>query len=179
MIDYNIRRVIEFLDKYLTEIGRDHITPVEANRLLVEASLLRDSQQRPGKPLRDLLRGGQLPHAYQSGGKASEWRIPASSSKRRTRSTGIQPEIPGSVWNSQNAPGADLSSFGAGLSAADAIDLRQLLLDVYSSRCPITGCDIAASLEVGLFVPFLGPQTYHIANGILLRADLRVLFELL
>src|SRR5690606_28138622 len=39
----------------------------------------RDSKDRPGKPLRNLLRKGQLPHAFQSGGKGSSWTIPHSS----------------------------------------------------------------------------------------------------
>ena len=74
--------ITTFLDDYLTKTGRTSIDPVEANALLEKAGLLRDSKDRPGKPLRDLLRKGQLPHAFQAGGKGSSWTIPHSSKGR-------------------------------------------------------------------------------------------------
>lgn len=70
--------IIKFIDDYLTKTRRTSIDPVEANALLAEAGILRDSKDRPGKPLRDILRRGQLPHAYQKGGKGSSWVIPHS-----------------------------------------------------------------------------------------------------
>lgn len=77
----SITAIIKHLDDYLTRSGRQNIDPVEANALLEKAGLLRDSKDRPGKPLRDLLRKGQLPHAFQSGGKGSSWTIPHSSKR--------------------------------------------------------------------------------------------------
>jgi hypothetical protein len=71
--------ITKFLDEYLTRTGRPSIDPVEANALLAKAGILRDSKDRPGKPLRNLLRKGQFPHAFQSGGKGSGWTIPHSS----------------------------------------------------------------------------------------------------
>jgi hypothetical protein len=73
-----IKTIIEFLDKYLEKTGRNYIDPVEANIILEKAGLLRNSKDRPGKPLRDLLRKGHLPHAFQSGGKGTAWTIPHS-----------------------------------------------------------------------------------------------------
>lgn len=67
------------MDDYLTKSGRADMDPVEANALLAKAGILKDSKDRPGKPLRDLLRKGQLPHAFQAGGKGSSWTIPHSS----------------------------------------------------------------------------------------------------
>lgn len=58
--------------------GRANIDPVEANSLLEKVGILKDSKDRPGKPLRDLLRKGKLPHAFQAGGKGSSWTIPHS-----------------------------------------------------------------------------------------------------
>lgn len=75
----NMTSIISAIDKYLERTGRQSIGPVEANEILAKAGLLRDSKDRPGKPLRDLLRKGQLPHAFQSGGKGTEWTIPHSS----------------------------------------------------------------------------------------------------
>ncbi len=70
--------IIKFLDDYLTRTGRKRIGAVEANAILAKAGILPDCKDRPGKPLRDLLRKGLIPHAYQSGGKGSEWIIPHS-----------------------------------------------------------------------------------------------------
>ena len=69
----------KFIDDYLTKSGRADIDHVEANALLAKAGILKDSKDRPGRPLRDLLRKGQLPHAFQAGGKGSSWTIPHSS----------------------------------------------------------------------------------------------------
>ena len=55
----------KFIDDYLTKSGRADIDPLEANALLAKAGILKDSKDRPGKPLRDLLRKGQLPHAFK------------------------------------------------------------------------------------------------------------------
>lgn len=71
--------ITNFIDNYLTKSGRAEIDPVEANALLEKAGILHDSKDRPGKPLRDLLRKGELPHAFQTGGKGSSWKIPHSS----------------------------------------------------------------------------------------------------
>lgn len=73
-----MKEIIQYLDDFLTRTGRTSISPVEANTILERAGLLKDSKTRPGKPLRDLLRKGQLPHAFQSNGKGSGWIIPHS-----------------------------------------------------------------------------------------------------
>ncbi len=86
--------IIKHLDDYLTRTGRSSIDPVEANALLAKAGILRDSIDRPGKPLRDLLRKGQLPHAFQSGGKGSSWTIPHSSSRRGSSTNYPTPSQP-------------------------------------------------------------------------------------
>ena len=67
--------ITKFIDGYLTKSGRADIDPVEANDLLAKAGILKDSKDRPGKPLRDLLRKGQLPHAFQAGGKGLELQL--------------------------------------------------------------------------------------------------------
>jgi len=74
--------ITKFIDDYLTKSGRTDIDPVEANALLAKAGILKDSKDRPGKPLRDLLRKEELPHAFQAGGKGSSWTIPHSSKGR-------------------------------------------------------------------------------------------------
>ncbi len=78
-----MNRIIEYLDRYLEETGRTSINPVEANAILEEEELLGDDKNRPGKPLRNRLRKGLVPHAYQIGGKGSSWVIPHSSARTK------------------------------------------------------------------------------------------------
>lgn len=72
------RYIIQFIDDYLEKTGKAFTNPVEANALLEKAGILKDCSSRPGKPLRDILRNGELPHAYQPSGKGSGWIIPIS-----------------------------------------------------------------------------------------------------
>jgi putative restriction endonuclease len=55
---------------------------------------------------------------------------------------------------------------------------RRKLIEVYESRCAISGCDAAEALEAAHIVPYLGPETNHPSNGILLRGDIHTLFDL-
>ena len=57
-------KIVNFLDEYLRKTGRESIGAVEANALLDKAGLLKDNPQRPGLPLRNKLRKGELPYAY-------------------------------------------------------------------------------------------------------------------
>ena len=54
---------------------------------------------------------------------------------------------------------------------------RKRLLKAYDRRCAFTGCAVEALLEAAHIVPYRGSDTNHIANGLLLRADLHTLFE--
>jgi hypothetical protein len=78
----NIHLIIQKIDEFLKKSEKSSINPVEANELLARAGLLKDSDLRPGLPLRNILRKGQIPHAYQSRGKGSSWLIPQSTVKR-------------------------------------------------------------------------------------------------
>lgn len=54
---------------------------------------------------------------------------------------------------------------------------RDALIDAYEGRCAITGCDVLDILEAAHITPYLGPDTNHVTNGLLLRADLHTLFD--
>jgi len=82
----DINTIIKFLDDYLTRTGRTSLDPVEANGILAKAGILNDSKDSPGLPLRKLLRKGNLPHSFQSGGKGSAWTIPHSSKRTNVSS---------------------------------------------------------------------------------------------
>lgn len=57
-------------------------------------------------------------------------------------------------------------------------DFRNKLIAAYSGRCAVTGCDAVAALEAAHIVPYTGPQSNHVTNGLLLRADIHTLFDL-
>jgi hypothetical protein len=54
---------------------------------------------------------------------------------------------------------------------------RQRLLDAYGC-CAISGSEVEQALEAAHIVPYQGPGTNHVTNGLLLRADLHTLFDL-
>jgi hypothetical protein len=55
---------------------------------------------------------------------------------------------------------------------------RLALLSAYEGRCAVTGCSVAPALEAAHIMPYKGPDTNHVANGLLLRVDLHTLFDL-
>lgn len=57
-------------------------------------------------------------------------------------------------------------------------EFREKLLAAYGGCCAITGCDAVAALEAAHIIPYLGPETNFVENGILLRADIHTLFDL-
>jgi putative restriction endonuclease len=54
---------------------------------------------------------------------------------------------------------------------------RAALLKGYGSRCVISGCAIVDVLEAAHIVPYAGPLTNDVRNGLLLRSDLHTLFD--
>jgi hypothetical protein len=54
---------------------------------------------------------------------------------------------------------------------------RAKLLAAYDRKCAVTGCALEGLLEAAHIVPYRGPQTNHIPNGILLRSDIHTLFD--
>jgi len=55
---------------------------------------------------------------------------------------------------------------------------RDTVLKAYGYRCAITGCDAVQALEAAHIVGYNGPDTNHVSNGLLLRADIHTLFDL-
>jgi hypothetical protein len=55
---------------------------------------------------------------------------------------------------------------------------REQLLAAYEHRCAVTGCEVVEVLEAAHVVPYLGPETNHVGNGLLLRSDIHTLFDL-
>jgi hypothetical protein len=57
-------------------------------------------------------------------------------------------------------------------------EFRRELLDAYERRCAMTGCDAIDALEAAHILPYNGPGSNHVSNGLLLRADVHALFDL-
>jgi hypothetical protein len=55
---------------------------------------------------------------------------------------------------------------------------RRDLIAAYEGKCAVTRCDVQDALEAAHIVPFKGPQTNSVRNGLLLRADIHTLFDL-
>ncbi|MBE9198664.1 MULTISPECIES: HNH endonuclease [unclassified Nodularia (in: cyanobacteria)] len=55
---------------------------------------------------------------------------------------------------------------------------RKTLIQVYNCKCVITGCNAEQVLEAAHIIPYLGSDTNHPTNGLLLRADIHTLFDL-
>ena len=54
---------------------------------------------------------------------------------------------------------------------------RQSLLAAYEGKCAITECCVPDVLEAAHIHPYRGPETNHVTNGLLLRADIHTLFD--
>lgn len=57
-------------------------------------------------------------------------------------------------------------------------EFRRSLLDVYKGRCAISDCDAKQALSAAHIIPYRGDNTNHLSNGLLLRADIHILFDL-
>lgn len=55
---------------------------------------------------------------------------------------------------------------------------RAALLQAYSGRCAMTGCEVVDVLEAAHVYPYQGAATNSLSNGLLLRADVHTLFDL-
>jgi len=64
-MDSKVDSINAFIQSELTKRGLTSVVAVEAAIWLDKAGLLKDSESRPGKPLRDLLRAGAINRAVQ------------------------------------------------------------------------------------------------------------------
>jgi predicted restriction endonuclease len=55
---------------------------------------------------------------------------------------------------------------------------RDALLQAYGSACAVTGTSLPSVLEAAHIIPYNGPATNHVCNGLLLRSDIHDLFDL-
>ena len=56
-------------------------------------------------------------------------------------------------------------------------EFRLDLIIAYEGKCAVSGCAVSDVLEAAHIRPYYGPNTNRVNNGLLLRADLHVLFD--
>ncbi|MCC5659092.1 HNH endonuclease [Nostoc sp. XA010] len=54
---------------------------------------------------------------------------------------------------------------------------RHELIKAYKGKCAITGYSVDEVLQAAHIIPYLGSETNHPSNGILLRVDIHILFD--
>jgi hypothetical protein len=54
---------------------------------------------------------------------------------------------------------------------------RKDLFNNYGGKCCITKCDVVDTLEACHIYPYMGKETNHVSNGLLLRSDLHLLYD--
>ncbi len=67
---------------------------------------------------------------------------------------------------------------GSIVSRRGQATFRQSLIRAYDGRCAITNYNATDALEAAHILGYLGNESHHISNGILLRADIHTLFDL-
>lgn len=54
---------------------------------------------------------------------------------------------------------------------------REQLMQLYDRQCAVSRCDVTDVLEAAHILPYRGPHTNELSNGVILRADLHILFD--
>lgn len=81
-------------------------------------------------------------------------------------------------FNPSNLTDARERILGSIVQRRGQTDFRQELLKAYEFKCAVSECNVPEALEASHIIPYMGPKTNQIQNGILLRADIHTLFDL-
>lgn len=77
-----VQRIIATLDQELERLHKSFFTPYEAAELLARRGLTTVTPSDHGWTVRNLIKKGAFPHAYQLAGAHSHWVIPHSAARR-------------------------------------------------------------------------------------------------
>jgi 5-methylcytosine-specific restriction protein A len=80
----------------------------------------------------------------------------------------IEPGVDGDMFNAANIQDARNKINRAIALRQGQPAFRKSLLQVYGGKCAITGSDAEAALEAAHILPYRGPLTHHVQNGLLL-----------
>ncbi len=87
-------------------------------------------------------------------------------------------EVNPEVFNPKDAESAKERTVQSIASRRGQFQFRKKLLKIYNERCAISKTNLPSVLEAAHIVPFQGVKTNNITNGILLRSDFHILFDL-
>ena len=122
-MDYSapdVKRINSFLQERLRSEGQTEVRAVQAAQWLDEARLLKDSETRRGKPLRDLMRSGLIKGAYQESGRWWQIRqiqlsqVRVSTPKRRVpsrKASSARDHFLGTISTAEHARAAGFTGF--------------------------------------------------------------------
>ena len=82
------------------------------------------------------------------------------------------------AFNPESPEDARTETYGRIVLRRGQPAFRRELLEAYGGKCAVTGYDSEFALEACHIVPYRGPDTNHVSNGLLLRADVHTLFDL-
>lgn len=73
--------------------------------------------------------------------------------------------------------GAEQAKLEMRRAREDQSPFRHELMRAYEGRCTVTGCAVGKALEAAHIIPYTGPESQLVNNGVLLRADVHRLFD--
>jgi 5-methylcytosine-specific restriction protein A len=87
-------------------------------------------------------------------------------------------EIQGEAFDPNNVGSAKENTIRSIVNRRGQINFRSKLLKIYNEKCAISATNLPPVLEAAHIVPYQGVETNNITNGILLRSDFHILFDL-
>lgn len=139
----------------------------------VPVAVLRQTQVRGGSRYKVL--GLATVGAWKDGYFALEGFAPNGGSEGRVvpqlTEPGAAEPVPMSLEDARRRIAASIVQRQGGAA------FRAGLIKAYGGCCAISDCDALDALEAAHIVPYRGPQTDAVENGLLLRADLHTLFD--
>lgn len=87
-------------------------------------------------------------------------------------------EVSGEVFDPKDAENAKEKITRSIVNRRGQAKFRNRLLKIYDEKCAISATNLPPVLEAAHIVPYQGAKTNNITNGILLRSDFHILFDL-
>jgi hypothetical protein len=122
--------------------------------------------------LLNFLKGGDK--NFPIGGKQTLEQLAQPLENLKTKSTYFEQDIDGVSSNSK----VDEIVLQSIKTRRGQPAFRRALLAAFNSTCCVTGCTVQAILEAAHIVPHGNESNYNVYNGLLLRADIHILFDL-
>jgi transcriptional regulator with XRE-family HTH domain len=118
--------------------------------------------------------GGQMEDLFDDGDLVAKGEIaaPTSSDASEAESDG-----PGVLFDPKSLQDERRRFLASNVLRSGQTIFREKLMKAYGGRCAVTGCKVATVLEAAHLIPYCGPQSDHVCNGMLLRIDIHSLFD--